>query len=75
LPLFSITQEAAKNNFIKQSKTMEERWEMGTGNDKGLFLVISYNPVYFTAGRWSGNTNTTGLQSPAKYHRWGDFIG
>ncbi len=57
LPLFSIAQGVDKNNFLKQSKTMEETWELGAENHKGLFLITSYKPVYFTAGRWSNNPN------------------
>jgi phospholipase A1 len=58
LPLCSVAQSVEKDNFLKHSKTMEETWELGRENDKGLFLVTSYKPVYFTAGRWSSNPNT-----------------
>lgn len=58
LPLCSVAQSVEKNDFLKHSKTMEESWELGKENDKGLFLVTSYKPVYFTAGRWSSNPNT-----------------
>ena len=58
LPLCTVAQSIENNNFLKQSKTMEESWELGRENDKGLFLVTSDKPVYFTAGRWSSNPNT-----------------
>lgn len=58
LPVLSVhAQDAAKTGFLKNSKIMEERWELGAANHKGLFLVTAYRPVYVTAGRWSSNPN------------------
>src|SRR6478736_5751313 len=58
LPLFSLkAQDNTKTGFLRQSTTMAERWELGTENHKGLFLVTPYRPVYVTAGRWSDNPN------------------
>lgn len=50
-------QDAGKTGFLKNSKTMEDRWELGSANHKGLFLITAYRPVYVTAGRWSNNPN------------------
>ena len=44
--------------LIQKSSKMEERWELGAKNNKGLFNITPYRPVYITAGRWSNNPNT-----------------
>ena len=43
--------------LIQKSSRMEERWELGAQNNKGLFNITPYRPVYITAGRWSNNPN------------------
>lgn len=43
--------------FLKKSSTLAERWELGSENNKGLFLITPYKPVYVTAGRWSNSPN------------------
>lgn len=59
LPKLSLkAQDGEKAGFLNKSNTMEQRWELGKENNKGLFLVTPYRPVYITAGRWSNNPNT-----------------
>jgi len=58
LPALSATaQDSSGTGFLKSFKTMDERWELGKANHKGLFLVTAYRPIYVTAGRWSSNPN------------------
>ena len=58
---FSVSlnaQETKDTGFKNKSSSMAERWELGKENDKGLFLITPYKPVYLTAGRRSFNPNT-----------------
>ncbi len=50
-------QDTTKGGFLQNSKTMNQRWELGAVNHKGLFLITSYRPVYVTAGRLSNDPN------------------
>lgn len=58
LPAVTVTaQDSVKTGFLKNTKTMEDRWELGKANHKGLFLITAYKPIYVTAGRWSSDPN------------------
>ncbi|MEO6135018.1 MAG: phospholipase A [Ginsengibacter sp.] len=58
LSLHSLTAQDNENfGLLRKSTTMAERWELGPENNKGLFLITSYRPVYVTAGRWSNDPN------------------
>lgn len=58
LPLTTLkAQDTEKQGFLRKSTTMSERWELGPENNKGLFLITPYRPIYVTAGRWSNNPN------------------
>jgi phospholipase A1 len=39
------------------SKTISQRWELDPQDKKGTFRLVSYKPVYVTAGRWSSDPN------------------
>lgn len=39
------------------SKTISQRWELDPQDKKGTFRLVSYKPVYVTAGRWSSSPN------------------
>ncbi len=55
---FSLkAQETPSAGLLLKSVKMDERWELGAENNKGLFLITPYRPVYITAGRWSSNPN------------------
>lgn len=56
LTLISLKAQV-KQGLLQTSSKMEERWELGAENNKGLFKVTAYRPVYITAGRWSNNPN------------------
>ena len=56
LTLISLKAQV-KQGLLQTSSKMEERWELGAENNKGLFNVTPYRPVYITAGRWSNNPN------------------
>lgn len=36
-------------------KTYDQLWELGEKNQKGTFRLVSYKPIYVTAGRVSNN--------------------
>ena len=38
-------------------KTYNQLWELGDINQKGTFRLVSYKPIYVTAGRISNNPN------------------
>lgn len=57
LPTCIKAQERSESGFLRNSHTLAERWELGRENDKGLFLITPYRPVYITAGRWSDSPN------------------
>ena len=58
LILFSLkAQNIQRTGLLQYSGKMEERWELGAENNKGLFNVTPYRPVYITAGRRSNNPN------------------
>lgn len=38
-------------------KSIAERWELTDSLKRGTFLLTSYKPFYFSAGRWSNNPN------------------
>lgn len=56
-PFAGGAQALKDSGFIQHSGNMSERWELGKENDRGVFRVTPYKPVYFTAGRWSNNPN------------------
>jgi phospholipase A1 len=39
------------------TKTYSQRWELDKADKKGTFRLISYKPIYLTAGRISSNPN------------------
>ena len=39
------------------SKTYSQRWELDSIDKKGTFRLVSYKPIYVTAGRVSNNPN------------------
>jgi phospholipase A1 len=59
LTLLYVTIQA--QTFSKNSaelKSISESWDLDKGNKQGTFKLISYKPIYVTAGRWSDNPNT-----------------
>lgn len=58
LPLFSTqAQDRGKYGFLNKSTTMQQGWELGKENNKGLFLLSAYRPVYIAPVRWTNNPN------------------
>lgn len=55
--LFSFSQEGTpvKHEIIK--KTFSQQWELDSIYKEGTFRLVSYNPIYITAGRWSSSPN------------------
>lgn len=41
----------------QRSRSLSERWELDSANQKGTFLITPYKPLYVTAGRWSTDPN------------------
>ncbi|MDP2162526.1 MAG: phospholipase A [Flavobacterium sp.] len=39
------------------TKTYSERWELDSIDKKGTFRLMSYKPIYVTAGRWTDRPN------------------
>lgn len=39
------------------TQTISQRWELNPEDKKGTFRLVSYKPIYVTAGRWSSNPN------------------
>ena len=59
MPVLHLMAQKSDNiGLAYKSKTMEDRWELGRQNHKGLFVITPYRPVYVTAGRWSNSPNT-----------------
>ncbi len=58
LSLISVSaQDNEKSGFLRKYNKMSESWELGVENNKGLFNITPYRPVYITAGRWSNDPN------------------
>lgn len=59
--LFSLSGFAQNNEekdwIFKNSKTLSEMWELNEEYHRGTFIITSYEPVYFTLGKFSTNTN------------------
>ena len=48
------------NTDVKKSYSLAERWEVNDSltNQKGLFRVLTYKPVYVLLANWTNNINT-----------------
>lgn len=52
--------QSQSNTFFSRSRSfqsMTERWELDSTSRRSTFLISTYKPVYFTAGRKSSNPN------------------
>ena len=38
-------------------KSFSQQWELDSIYRKGTFRLVSYKPIYITAGRWTSKTN------------------
>ena len=54
--LCQTLQEPMKQTDII-SKTYSQQWELDSIHKNGTFRLISYKPIYLSAGRWSDNPN------------------
>lgn len=48
--------QKVKIRIIK--KSFSQQWELDSLYRKGTFRLVSYKPIYITAGRWTGRTNS-----------------
>ena len=55
--LESYAQKTTVDTLDIIRKTYDQLWELGENNQKGTFRLISYKPIYVTAGRVSSNPN------------------
>lgn len=53
----SNAQSVTKDTLDIIRKTYDQSWELGEKNQKGTFRLVSYKPIYVTAGRVSNNPN------------------
>lgn len=53
----SKAQSSSQDTLDIIKKTYDQLWELGERNQKGTFRLVSYKPIYVTAGRISDNPN------------------
>lgn len=56
ISLATFSQDNSKDTAII-TKTFSQRWELDVADKKGTFRLMSYKPIYITAGRISNNPN------------------
>lgn len=52
----SIFSQSILDNLIIK-KTLSQDWELDSIDKKGTFKLVSYKPIYVTAGRWTNKPN------------------
>jgi phospholipase A1/A2 len=48
-------------------KTYSQRWELDSIDKQGTFKLVSYKPIYITAGRWSSRPNNQPRSENSNY--------
>lgn len=62
-----LAQSPDKAGFLRQTKTLAERWELDPDKRHDVFVITAYKPVYITAGRYSNNPNTKPVSENPSY--------
>jgi phospholipase A1 len=59
LIFFASVQSYAQIDYDKViiRKTLSQKWELDSVDRRGTFRLVSYRPIYFSAARWSSNSN------------------
>lgn len=60
-----LAQSVLDNLIIK--KTLSQDWELDSIDKKGTFKLVSYKPIYVTAGRWTSKPNVLPFSENPKY--------
>jgi phospholipase A1 len=48
-------------------KSLSQDWELDSIDKKGTFRLVSYNPIYVTAGRWTNKPNSQPFSENPEY--------
>ena len=53
----SKAQDNKGSGFLRRATKMAERWELDAENNRGIFILTPYRPVYINPVRWVNNLN------------------
>lgn len=67
MPLIGMAQNTKKDTLDIIKKTYTQNWELDTTQKKGTFRLVSYKPIYVTAGRISSNPNEQPTSENPRY--------